>query len=42
MFIEASIHGLSLKQFQNSLKQTKNQSGKSYDDIVNEFWITHK
>ena len=42
MFIEASIHGLSLKQFQNSLKQTKNQTGKSYDDIVNEFWITHK
>jgi hypothetical protein len=42
MFIEASISGLNLNQFQNSIKQTKKQTGKSYDQICNEFWISHK
>jgi len=42
MFIEASISGLNLNQFQNSINQTKKQTGKSYDQICNEFWISHK
>ena len=37
-FIEGCIDGLNLKQYQTIMKQTKNQSGLSYDEIVCKFW----
>jgi hypothetical protein len=41
-FIEASIDGHSLKEFQVMMKQAKQKTGKSYDEIVCDFWNSHK
>jgi hypothetical protein len=41
-FIEACIDGHNLQQYQQWMKQTKNKTGLSYDEIVCEFWETHK